>query len=56
MQKVRNNFYNIKVFTDILHQILGSFNAIKVLFHLSLAVLVHYRSLRIFGSKEDLLK
>lgn len=53
MQKVRYNKYVLA--DNIIHKILGSFNAIKVLFHLSLAVLVYYRSLRILGSKEDLL-
>ena len=37
----------LKAPTDCLHQILGSFNSKKVLFHLSLTVLVHYRLLKI---------
>jgi len=45
MQKVRYHFW--KALTDCLHQILGSFNSKKVLFHLSLTVLVHYRLLKI---------
>jgi len=36
-----------KASTDCLHYILGSFNTKKVLFHLSLTVLVHYRLLKI---------
>ena len=37
--------------TDLLYYILGSFNSKKVLFHLSLTVLVHYRLLNIFRSE-----
>jgi len=47
MQKVRysflsNNIPTLKALTDYLQKILGSFNSKKVLFHLSLTVLVHY--------------
>jgi len=46
MQKV--HCYFLKTSTDCLQNILGSFNSKKVLFHLSLKVLVHYRLLKIF--------
>ncbi len=48
MQKVRYSFFlvilyiTLKSLTDYLQKILGSFNSKKVLFHLSLTVLVHY--------------
>jgi len=54
MQKVR---YNKNALTDIIALNFRFFlTLLKVLFHLSLTVLVHYRSLYILGSKEDLLK
>jgi len=55
MQKVRCYFCIkiIKASTDCLHYILGSFNSKKVLFHLSLTVLVYYRLLKIKDSRVD---
>jgi len=52
MQKVRYSFKK-KALTDYLQNILGSFNSKKVLFHLSLTVLVHYRLFKMLETGVD---